>query len=132
MFGNIVNLIACLKIEITFLSSITKNVNFAKLPPAVGKQVLSKSRSAPRVLLASRVKLVGDRAEPGREPARPGALTTETTCTTHTYLTCLHCSHYLLHLTSLTVLAHVPSHTYQSINQSIYSTCTRTLVTIYM
>ena len=52
-------------------SSITKNVSFAKLPPAVGKQVLSKSRSAPRVLLASRVKLVGDRAEPGRDGPGP-------------------------------------------------------------
>ena len=40
-------------------SSVTKNVNFAKLPPAIGKQVLSKSRSAPRVLMAGRVNLLG-------------------------------------------------------------------------
>ena len=52
-------------------SSVTKNVMFAKLPPAIGKQVLSKSRSAPRVLMAGRVKLAGDRAESGQDAPGP-------------------------------------------------------------
>ena len=47
-------------------ASVTKNVGKLKLVPSIGTQVLSHSRSAPRVLMASRVKLVGDRAEPGR------------------------------------------------------------------
>ena len=42
-----------------------------KLPPAIGKQVLSKSRSAPRVLMAGRVKLAGDRAESGQDAPGP-------------------------------------------------------------
>ena len=49
-------------------ASVTRNVGALELVPAIGRQVLSHSRSAPRVLMASRVKVVGEKSAEGPGP----------------------------------------------------------------